>query len=155
QGATCGGAVPACSSGCADSDGDGLNDAWEIAGGVDLNNDGVIDPVNDLLLPGADPTRPDVYLKYDYMVASTTSSIGTLPHSHVPPDAAIQQVVDAFAAHGVALHVDPAHDAIPEVQVTTLDPDPAAACAGSDYVTMHELRQQHFGDRKWAYHYGV
>jgi hypothetical protein len=35
---------PACSSGCPDSDGDGLNDAWEIAGGIDLNNDGVVDP---------------------------------------------------------------------------------------------------------------
>jgi hypothetical protein len=43
-GATCGGPLPACSSGCPDSDGDGLNDAWEIAGGIDLNNDGVVDP---------------------------------------------------------------------------------------------------------------
>src|SRR5215472_2560669 len=34
---------PACSSGCADSDGDGLNDAWEDADGIDLNGDGVID----------------------------------------------------------------------------------------------------------------
>src|SRR5262245_42280879 len=42
-GATCGGPLPACSSGCPDADGDGLNDAWEIAGGIDLNNDGVID----------------------------------------------------------------------------------------------------------------
>src|SRR5438128_1072185 len=33
-GATCLGPLPACSSGCPDADGDGLNDAWEIAGGI-------------------------------------------------------------------------------------------------------------------------
>jgi len=154
-GATCGGPVPSCSSACLDSDDDGLNDAWEIAGGVDLNNDGRIDALNDLLLPGADPNRPDVYLKYDYMVATTTSPIGTPPHSHQPPDRAIQQVVEAFSLHGVALHVDPQHDLIPEVLVTTIDPNPTTACAGDDFVTMRALRQKHFGNRKWAYHYAV
>jgi hypothetical protein len=154
-GATCGGPVPACTSGCADTDGDGLNDAWEIAGGIDLDNDGKIDAQHDLLLPGADPNKPDVYLKYDYMVATTTSAIGTPPHSHQPPAAAIQQVVDSFAAHGVALHIDPQHDAIPEVLVTTLDPDPTIACAGTDFVTIQTLRNNHLGNRKWAYHYGI
>src|SRR5215813_1673412 len=98
-GVTCGGPIPSCSSGCLDSDDDGLNDAWEIAGGIDLNNDGRIDATNDLLLPGADPNRPDVYLKYDYMVATNTSPIGTPPHSHQPSEQAIQQVVEAFALH--------------------------------------------------------
>jgi hypothetical protein len=154
-GATCGGPVASCSSGCADADDDGLNDAWERGGGIDLNNDGRIDETKDLLLPGADPNRPDVYLKYDYMVATTTSPIGTPPHSHEPPEKAVQQVVEAFALHGVALHIDPQHDAIPEVLVTTLDPNPTTACAGDDFVTMRTLREQHFGDRKWAYHYAV
>src|SRR5215831_4534756 len=155
MGTTCGGPVPSCSSGCLDSDDDGLNDAWEIAGGIDLNNDGRIDATNDLLLPGADPNRPDIYLKYDYMVATTTSPIGTPPHSHQPAPKAIQQVVEAFALHGVDLHVDPQHDAMPEVLVTTLDPNPATACAGDDFITMRTLRQQHFGNRKWAYHYAL
>src|SRR5208282_4589213 len=154
-GDACLGPAPACSSGCADTDGDGLNDAWESAGGVDLNGDGKIDAQHDLLLPGADPNKPDVYLKYDYMVATTTSATGTPPHSHQPPDAAIQQVVEAFASHGVNLHIDPQHDAIPEVPVTTLDPNPTVACAGPDFVTIQTLRQQHFGNRKWAFHYGV
>src|SRR5262249_57129405 len=66
-GATCLGPVPACSSGCPDTDGDGLNDAWEIAGGIDLNNDGLVDAVNDLVLAGADPTTPDIYVHYDWM----------------------------------------------------------------------------------------
>jgi hypothetical protein len=163
QGVTCGGAVPACSSGCADSDGDGLNDAWEIAGGIDIDNDGVIDVRHDVLLPGADPNKPDVYLKYDYMVASTTNAFGDPPHSHQPSAAAIQQVVDAFAAHGITLHIDPQHDAIPEVFVTTRDPNPTVACAanggssaiGYTFVTTQTLRQQYLGDRKWAYHYAV
>jgi hypothetical protein len=53
---------------CADSDGDGLHDAWETSGGVDVNGDGAItDARHDLLLPGADPGKPDVYVYYDWM----------------------------------------------------------------------------------------
>src|SRR5262249_5257519 len=93
-GATCGGPLPACSSGCADTDGDGLNDAWEMAGGIDFDNDGNIDSVNDVLLPGADRNKPDIYLKYDYMVAPTLS--------HQPPAKAFDQMKSMFAAHGIA-----------------------------------------------------
>ena len=67
----CLGPNPACSSGCADSDGDGLNDAWEIAGGIDMNGDGRIDEEYDLLLRGADPHRQDVFVQYDWMGYST------------------------------------------------------------------------------------
>ncbi len=59
--------LPSCSSSCADSDGDGLNDAWENAGGIDINGDGLIDAKYDVLLPGADPNRQDVYVQYDWM----------------------------------------------------------------------------------------
>jgi hypothetical protein len=59
--------TPACQGSCPDADGDGLNDAWEIAGGIDLNGDGKIDAQHDLLLPGADPNRPDIYVHYDWM----------------------------------------------------------------------------------------
>jgi hypothetical protein len=59
--------TPACQGTCADADGDGLNDAWEIAGGVDLNGDGKIDAQHDLLLPGADANKPDIYVHYDWM----------------------------------------------------------------------------------------
>ena len=139
--------TPACSSGCPDRDGDGLNDAWETAHGIDMNGDGVIDASHDLVLEGSDPDRPDVYLKYDYMVAGD--------HDHAPPPLAVQWVVDAFAAHGVALHVDPVHDPIPEVRVTTLDPSASSACAGDDFVTMKTLRSRYFGNRGVAYHYMV
>jgi hypothetical protein len=59
--------LPACASACGDADDDGLNDAWEAAGGVDMNGDGVVtDAVHDLMLAGADPLQPDVYVQYDW-----------------------------------------------------------------------------------------
>jgi hypothetical protein len=146
---------PACSSGCADTDLDGLNDAWEIAGGVDLNGDGKIDAQHDLLLPGADPNVPDIYLKYDYMVTTTTSTFGTPPHSHQPPERAWDQMKAMFAAHGIVLHVLAPDTGIPERQVTTLDANARPACAGTDFVTMQQLRAQYFGNLRPAYHYMV
>jgi predicted DsbA family dithiol-disulfide isomerase len=146
-GATCLGPVPACSSGCPDSDRDGLNDAWEITGGIDINNDGRIDPVNDVLLPGADPNRADIYLKYDYMVAPT--------HSHQPPAKAFDQMRAMFTAHGITLHVLAPLAGIPEHQVTTLDPNATSACAGTDFITTQQLRAQYVGNLRYAYHYMV
>jgi len=60
--------TPACGGTCVDADGDGLNDAWETAGGVDLNGDGAItDSTHDVLLTGADPNKPDIFVQYDWM----------------------------------------------------------------------------------------
>jgi hypothetical protein len=67
----CLGPNPACSSGCPDTDGDGLNDAWENAGGIDMNGDGRIDEKHDLMLRGADPNKQDVFVQYDWMDYST------------------------------------------------------------------------------------
>jgi hypothetical protein len=71
-------------------------------------------------------------------------------HSHEPSPAAIQLVVDAFARHGVTLHIDPIHNAIPEHQVivldvpgslyTSLDPN----YAGPDAVSFTALKSQYF-----------
>jgi hypothetical protein len=47
---------------CDDSDGDGLCDGWED-NGIDTNNDGTAD----LLLPGADKNKKDIYVEIDYM----------------------------------------------------------------------------------------
>jgi hypothetical protein len=89
-----------------DSDGDGFSDALETQGYVDMNANGAYDPGIDIPLPGADPNKPDVYLHYDYTYAAD--------HNHNPPPQAIQWIVDAFAAHGVNLHIDPQHNAICE-----------------------------------------
>jgi hypothetical protein len=52
MGATCAGLVWAASSGraCADTDGDGFNDAWEDNGYIDLNNNGIED-AGDFIFP--------------------------------------------------------------------------------------------------------
>jgi hypothetical protein len=81
MGGNCGGPFPACLSGCPDTDGDGLNDAWELAGGIDLNNDGIVDASEQVLTnvdplfpdgtpnghPSADPSVKDIFVKYDWM----------------------------------------------------------------------------------------
>jgi hypothetical protein len=108
--------------GCPDADGDGLNDAWEIGGGIDFNNDGAIDATNDLLLPGADPNMPNIYVKYDYFVEAgsgtacttnanctvagevcDTGSARCVKHTHAPSAAAMNTVRSAFSNHGVIL----------------------------------------------------
>jgi hypothetical protein len=67
--------------GCADSDGDGLFDAWEAAGGIDFDGDGVVAPWEKVLTnadptfpdgtfnpyPSADPNVKDIFVKYDWM----------------------------------------------------------------------------------------
>ena len=73
-GDVCLGPTPACSSTCADSDGDGLNDAWELAGGIDLNGDGKITAPYDLFLPGADAHKQDVFVVYDWMDYGTSGN---------------------------------------------------------------------------------
>jgi hypothetical protein len=156
-------ATPACSSACGqDSDGDGLADAWETpdANGnryIDLDCNGRFDgPDVDILLTDADPARPDIFVRYDYMADAS--------HTHKPPQAALDQVTAAFAAHGIALHWIAPITSIAEHQVTTRDPRPTAACAGADVVTMQMLRANAFapiaarlgaGVAHPAYHYVV
>src|SRR3954453_1478185 len=48
----------------ADTDGDGLEDGWEISGRVPS---AVIRGLEPLALPGADPLRKDVYVEVDWM----------------------------------------------------------------------------------------
>jgi hypothetical protein len=140
--------VPGTAAACAalwkDSDGDGLSDAWESAGCVDMDCNGSCADAVDIPLPGADPHVPDIYIRYDYMVATTTNDVGTPPHSHQPPAAALEQVRQAFAAHNIALHWLAPAGSIPEHRVATLDPAPTTACAGTDFVTMLDLRAQAF-----------
>lgn len=84
----------------ADTDGDGLRDAWE-RDGLDTNGDGTADL--DLPAMGADPNHKDLFVEIDSMTG------------HQLPNAAINTVVTAFGnapvsnpdgATGVRLHVD-------------------------------------------------
>ncbi len=145
-----------------DSDGDGLSDAAEAQGYIDVNANGVYDPGIDIPLPGADPNTPDVYLHYDYTTASD--------HNHNPPPEAIQWMLDAFAAHGVNLHIDPQHNAICEnagdagcitvgtgARVVTLAASPDPVCAGTSAVSHTQLRAgiPYLNLIKPAYHYMI
>jgi hypothetical protein len=145
-----------------DSDGDGFSDAAEAQGYIDVNANGVYDPGIDIPLPGADPNKPDVYLHYDYTLASD--------HSHNPPAQAIQWIVDAFAAHGVNLHIDSQHNAICEnagdagcitagtgAHVVTLSAAPDPSCVGSSAVSHAQMRAAvpYLNLIKPAYHYMI
>jgi hypothetical protein len=91
---------------CADTDGDGIIDDWEI-NGHDFNGNGTLDPGENLPALGANPQRKDVFVEADCMVASD--------HSHCPNSLALFDVVKAYAnapvqnvdgTLGVQLHVD-------------------------------------------------
>ncbi len=98
-----------------DSDGDGLWDDWETYG-IDTDGDGVVDL--DLPALGADPRRKDIFIEIDFMDCTVTGSdcASGDNHSHRPKNAAITDVINAFAntpwvsnpdgTTGVTLHVD-------------------------------------------------
>lgn len=100
----------------------------------------------------ADPVQ-HVWVHYDYMV-------GPDGESYAPDPAGIQIVVDSFRRHGVILHVDPQHTAIPLHSVIVFDApgnrvysfDPA--CTGPDAVGFSALKAQYFhpaSDHPWHY----
>ncbi|MBI4864536.1 MAG: hypothetical protein HY815_30405 [Candidatus Riflebacteria bacterium] len=76
-----------------DTDGDGLSDDWEIFG--------LLTPYGDEDLPAynASIIRKDLFLEIDYMARSDGGSLA-------PQAASVQRFVDAFASHGITLHVD-------------------------------------------------
>ena len=101
----------------------------------------------------ADPVFQHVWVHYDYMV-------GPNGESYAPDPAGIQIVVDAFRRHGVILHIDPQHNAIPLHSVIVFDApgnpfysfDPA--CTGPDAVGFSALKAQYFhptSDHPWHY----
>jgi hypothetical protein len=150
--------APACPARTGDQDGDGLLDAWELAGYIDVNCNGVNDGEGiDVQLAGAHVASPDLYVELDYLERTSDSctpgpctscttdddcagipgeqcgQAGVCVHTHRPKQAAIDAVTAALA-HGLYLHVDDAHaDAIPEagkLVITFGAPDPS--CTGPD-----------------------
>ena len=94
-----------------DSDGDGLPDIWEEQGVVLA--DGTEIPLPDW---GADPNRPDVFLQLNWM-ASEYNTLGCDTSaarecananrtSYAPSTQSLDDLVDLFADHGIALHID-------------------------------------------------
>ena len=84
-----------------DTDGDGLLDTWE-------NNKGYTDEVsgNPIALPLADPFKKDLFVQIDYLALRDANN--NILHSHLPKQAALDAVGDAFGAAGknINLHFD-------------------------------------------------
>jgi hypothetical protein len=91
-----------------DTDGDGLLDVWEtVAPGQ--TTPGYIDAVTNafVALPGADPKVKDIFVEVDYLHnLDQNLGAGTYIHSHLPKQAALDMVGDAFAAQNIAVHFD-------------------------------------------------
>jgi hypothetical protein len=113
-----------------DTDGDGLLDCWEGSGpgkGIDYDADGIVD----LQLPGSSPTAKDLYLEIDAMLG------------HDPGPDAVDDVVAAFAAAGIALHVQRDELALAHTDLTAFVPFTVQATpTEADYDA---VRNMHFG----------
>ena len=113
------------------------------------------------LAPAVEPPNPPiVWLHYDYMIKD-----GPNGHSHEPDPASIQLVVEAFRAHGITLHIDPQHTAIPETDVLVFspgfDPSQCGYFSQPSFSYFPDLKARYFhpqGSRAWHYaifgHYG-
>lgn len=131
-----------------DSDGDGLSDAWETDGYIDMNCNGKFDD-GDVPLASADANVPDIYVLYDWMEftgsgAACTSRLncaldeqcvaGQCAGDTHDPEAgapgALDAVVAQFAARGINLHIVRGH-ARPHSHITSFT-TPTASCAGAD-----------------------
>ena len=83
-----------------DTDRDGLLDVWET-------NQGYTDAVSGqfVALPGANKTKPDIFVELDYL-SNLDGSAGPYLHSHLPKQAALDAVGDIFKKHNINLHFD-------------------------------------------------
>jgi hypothetical protein len=101
-----------------------------------------------VLLPGgasatAPPPSPHVWVHYDYVVNPDG-------HSDAPDPAAIQLVVDAYAAHGIVLEVDSHHTAVPSAK-PNISLKQADNCAA---LNLYAVRAQYFhptSNHEWHY----
>ena len=78
------------------SDHDGLLDVWKTNQGYNDIKDGSFIP-----LPGAAKGQQDIFIQIDNL-----NKTGAGAHSHLPKQAALDKVGDAFLARGIHLHVD-------------------------------------------------
>ena len=119
-----------------DSDGDGLFDDWELAGGIDIDRNGTLD----VMLPGAHVNEKDIYLHLDYMSCSAPNTSPTVSgttysfpnvfcpggiHTHVPSPTVLTALTQAFlevpAPEGpIHLHIDPVMSPVPHTQWMTI-----------------------------------
>jgi hypothetical protein len=92
-----------------DTDGDGLLDVWEDNQGY--TDWRTVDAAGNspwVALPGADKNVKDIFVEVDYLrnLSSDYGSAGTYLHSHLPKQAALDKVGDAFSAQNIHIHFD-------------------------------------------------
>jgi uncharacterized repeat protein (TIGR01451 family) len=103
---------------CADSDGDGIPDYFEI-NGYDPDPEDENNAILDLAALGADPLIKDIFVEVDCLVSDGNDDgdiTDPVDHSHCPMQGAIEDVVNAFAmapvvypdgiTRGIQLHID-------------------------------------------------
>jgi hypothetical protein len=102
----------------ADNDGDGLLNVWKM-------NQGYIDAKTgqQVALPGAKPNEKDIFVEVDYLSNFHDQSPGPYLHSHLPKQAALDMVGNAFANKGIHIHFDVGN--VYQIQSPAdLNPDP-------------------------------
>jgi IPT/TIG domain-containing protein len=89
-----------------------------------------------------EPPTPHVWLHYDYLVYPDG-------HNDAPDPAAMQLVVDVYAAHGIVLEIDNHHTPVPS-SYTYLSVFPGVACA----LYVGDVKSQYFhptSNHEWHY----
>jgi hypothetical protein len=88
-----------------DTDGDGLLDVWETNSGL-VGPDG--NPLPDIHAMGANPNVRDIFVDIDYMYTpGYATANGIVPaHSHLPSQAVLDKVGNAFKKQGINVHFD-------------------------------------------------
>ena len=132
-----------------DSDNDGLPDDWETEGVV--LHDGT-----ELALPdwGVDPNRPDLFLQLNWMEEHNGKSFA-------PSTEALQDIVELFDDHGIALHIDAGETYTNIPNYTEFHGGETVAYSQyyfADQITGVRLLQDidtHLGDRSNAFRLGI
>jgi hypothetical protein len=90
-----------------DSDGDGLLDVWkENQGYVDVFSNHAVNLPGANKMPG-NPRTPDIFVELDYLSNMDGSDgFGSYPHSHLPKQAALDEVGNAFLNQKIHVHFD-------------------------------------------------
>ncbi len=147
-----------------DTDGDGLSNTWETNQGIDFNCDGEISGTGGDMVwddPPAGPATPDIYVHYDYMFHPPDPCLGPADclfgegcvggmctgHSDAPTPEAVTKVVEAFAAQGIVLHVDPNHEALPHDAIVYFPVQGPDACATPGNKSFYDIKAAHFDQK--------
>ena len=102
-----------------DKDNDGLLDTWEDGQGYTDAFTG-----HQVSLPGASSTVKDMFVEVDYL-SNLDGTAGSYLHSHLPKQAALDKVGDAFNAAGIKVHFDVGNN-----YQTAMAGGPSKSCGG-------------------------